>query len=140
MSDATGDRLGKDCTTSTIFGSGPFYAGHFPRCNGNRVSFWSAITFYYLYGPIQVGGNRERAVSWSDCRDRQIFVQSISYEGEDASRGLIRDGIFRPCCSGVWCIEYQKRGLPHMHLLLSGEPPVYYSPKLLTRLSARKSR
>lgn len=31
---------------------------------------------------------------------------------------ILKDGIFGPCVAHVYAIEFQKRGLPHMHLLL----------------------
>lgn len=31
---------------------------------------------------------------------------------------LTKEGIFGKAIAWIWCIEYQKRGLPHMHLLL----------------------
>ena len=31
---------------------------------------------------------------------------------------LFKDGIFGECPARVWTIEYQKRGLPHLHLLV----------------------
>ena len=31
---------------------------------------------------------------------------------------ILKDGIFGPCVAHVYSIEFQKRGLPHMHLLL----------------------
>jgi hypothetical protein len=31
---------------------------------------------------------------------------------------ILKDGIFGPCAAHVYAIEFQKRGLPHMHLLL----------------------
>ena len=31
---------------------------------------------------------------------------------------ICKDGIFGECPARVWTIEYQKRGLPHLHLLV----------------------
>ena len=48
---------------------------------------------------------------------------------------LIRDGIFGHAVARVWCIEYQKRGLPHMHLLLFLENRQFYlQPEIIDQI------
>ena len=33
-------------------------------------------------------------------------------------KAILKDGIFGTCVAHVYAIEFQKRGLPHMHLLI----------------------
>lgn len=51
---------------------------------------------------------------------------------------ILKDGIFGPCVAHVYVIEFQKRGLPHMHLLifLKGEYKLLTSDVIDTIISA----
>jgi hypothetical protein len=48
---------------------------------------------------------------------------------------ICRDSIFGHAIARVWCIEYQKRGLPHMHMLVFLENRrVYLQPEIIDEI------
>jgi hypothetical protein len=55
--------------------------------------------------------------------DRPDLVTRVFHMKKDALlHDIYKDGIFGPCVAYVYTIEFQKRGLPHMHLLLFLKP------------------
>ena len=51
--------------------------------------------------------------------DRPDLVSHVFYLKKKALlNAIVKDGIFGPCVAHVYVIEFQKRGLPHMHLLI----------------------
>lgn len=51
--------------------------------------------------------------------DRPDLVSHVfSLKKKALMHAILKDGIFGPCVAHVYSIEFQKRGLPHMHLLL----------------------
>jgi hypothetical protein len=50
--------------------------------------------------------------------DRPDLVAHVFYQKKQALLKLIHNGYFGPVDGKVYTIEYQKRGLPHMHLLI----------------------
>jgi len=51
--------------------------------------------------------------------DRPDLVSHVFYLKKKALlNAIVKDGIFGPCMAHVYAIEFQKRGLPHMHLLI----------------------
>ena len=50
--------------------------------------------------------------------DRPDLVARVFYQKQQALLKIIRDGYFGAIAGLVYTIEYQKRGLPHMHLLI----------------------
>ena len=50
--------------------------------------------------------------------DRPDLVTQVFYAKQQALLRMIRDGYYRPVAGFVYTIEYQKHGLPHMHLLV----------------------
>ena len=51
--------------------------------------------------------------------DRPDLVSRVFQLKKKATmHAILKDGIFGPCVAHVYAIEFQKRGLPHMHLLL----------------------
>ena len=49
--------------------------------------------------------------------DRPDLVARVFYQKQQALLKIIHDGYFGTVTGFVYTIEYQKRGLPHMHLL-----------------------
>jgi hypothetical protein len=72
-------------------------------------SHWHEITQALLPGQIP-----------SNCPD--IIVRVFNMYKKNLVRELHNDGIFGTSLAYVYTIEFQKRGLPHMHLLLSLAP------------------
>jgi Helitron helicase-like domain at N-terminus len=51
--------------------------------------------------------------------DRPDLVSRVfQLKKKTLMNAILKDGIFGPCVGHVYAIEFQKRGLPHMHLLL----------------------
>ena len=51
--------------------------------------------------------------------DRPDIVSRIfELKRKSLMNAILKEGIFGPCVGHVYAIEFQKRGLPHMHLLL----------------------
>jgi hypothetical protein len=50
--------------------------------------------------------------------DRPDLVARVFHAKQQALLKKIRDGYFGQVAGFVYTIEYQKRGLPHMHLLV----------------------
>lgn len=66
---------------------------------------------------------------WPEIRREVLYGQQVTDRPDLVSRvfqlkkkalmhAVLKDGIFGPCVAHVYAIEFQKRGLPHMHLLL----------------------
>jgi hypothetical protein len=55
--------------------------------------------------------------------DRPDLVTRVFHAKQQALLKMIRDGYFGAVAGFVYTIEYQKRGLPHMHLLIFLEEP-----------------
>jgi helitron helicase-like protein len=47
-----------------------------------------------------------------------LMARVFRLKKEQMLREIFHDGIFGRCPARVWTIEYQKRGLPHLHLLV----------------------
>jgi helitron helicase-like protein len=47
-----------------------------------------------------------------------IIARVFHLKKKQLMREIFNDGIFGKCLARVWTIEYQKRGLPHLHLLI----------------------
>jgi hypothetical protein len=47
-----------------------------------------------------------------------LVARVFSMKKRELLREITRDHIFGQCIGNVWTIEYQKRGLPHMHMLI----------------------
>ena len=67
--------------------------------------------------------------NWIEIKRELLPLQTIIDRPELVSRvfqlkkkalmnAILKEGIFGPCVAHVYAIEFQKRGLPHMHLLL----------------------
>jgi hypothetical protein len=48
----------------------------------------------------------------------EVIVRVFRQKKEEMLREIFKVGIFGKCPARVWTIEYQKRGLPHLHLLV----------------------
>lgn len=67
--------------------------------------------------------------SWPEIKDELLPHQSASDRPDLVARvvwlklqdllAIIRNGCFGPLRAHVWVIEYQKTGLPHVHIVLS---------------------
>ena len=66
---------------------------------------------------------------WPEIRCEVLYGQQVTDHPDLVSHvfqlkkkalmhAVLKDGIFGPCVAHVYAIEFQKRGLPHMHLLL----------------------
>jgi hypothetical protein len=52
----------------------------------------------------------------ADCPD--LIVRVFQLKKKALIKAIVKDGILGPCIAHVYAIEFQKRGLPHMHLLI----------------------
>ena len=50
--------------------------------------------------------------------DKPDLVARLVYQKQQALVNKVRDGFFGQVAGLVYTIEYQKRGLPHMHMLI----------------------
>ncbi|XP_074298622.1 uncharacterized protein LOC141629539 [Silene latifolia] len=72
------------------------YVSKLSRCNGNLEVVWKSSFVYNFHSKFQV------------ARDRSTFK----------TRGLKTERYFGTTIADVYTIEFQKRGLPHAHILL----------------------
>lgn len=67
--------------------------------------------------------------TWHEIRRELLYGQTVTDRPDLVSRvfqlkrkalmhAILKEEIFGPCVAHVYAIEFQKRGLPHMHLLL----------------------
>ena len=87
---------------------------------------WPEITHELLLE--QAVNDQPDLVSWVFQLKKKALLNAI-----------LKDGIFGPCITHVYVIEFQKQGLPHMHLLifLKGEYKLLTSEVIDTIISAK---
>jgi Helitron helicase-like domain at N-terminus len=62
---------------------------------------------------------KQELLSGQTVSDRPDLVARVFQLKKKAlMKAILDDGIFGPCVAHVYAIEFQKRGLPHMHLLI----------------------
>jgi Helitron helicase-like domain at N-terminus len=47
---------------------------------------------------------------------------------------IFKKGIFGRCVARVWTIEYQKRGLPHLHMVIFLDHPDFLDPQVIDKI------
>ena len=86
---------------------------------GHRSSFWEAIFVYHIYDQYQVGRNYDAPLPNQVAFDWPDFIAGVfNLKARHFLNDLKKKNIFGRYKGLVRTIEYQKRDLPHMHLLL----------------------
>jgi hypothetical protein len=120
MSDVAGDRLGKRIVLpSNYIGSDRFMQAIFQDSMAIVGHYGRPSLFITFTANPQWDEIVQELYPGQTAADRPDLVARVFHMKAKMLRDeLIRDGIFGQALARVWCIEYQKRGLPHMHLLL----------------------
>jgi hypothetical protein len=79
---------------------------------------WPEIQEALLEEESLDGGHRQKQSSY----DRPDIVSRVFEQKKNAVIKEIKDGIFGKAVAHIHTIEFQKRGLPHMHLLIFLDP------------------
>ena len=135
ISDATSDQVGKriilpssyigsDRFMQAIFQDSMAIVGHY-----GRPSLFITFTANPKWAEIEAELDRGQTASDRPDLVARVFQLKLKMLLEE----LFKDGIFGHAVARVWCIEYQKRGLPHMHLFLE-DRNFYLQPETIDQI------
>ena len=84
------------------------------------VRYFGQPTLFLIFNANPKGIEIERALlSGQKTIDRpDLIAQVFNLKKKEILRLIKSENIFGQFCGNVYTIKYQKRGLPHMHLLI----------------------
>ena len=90
-----------------------------PKFHGYYLTLWPSQFIYYIHCQSEIERDKIFFYPSQKAMNRPDLIARVFYLKKQEFLRLIKEkGVLSRFCGDIYTIKYQKRGLPHMHLLL----------------------